>query len=248
MRAGAVVLAGGRSSRMGRPKALLDWHGQTAVEHAVAVVRAGVDGGPVCVVRAPGQELPALDAIVVEDAVAYAGPLAALARGPRGARRAAARSRSPAASTRRCSCLRSCGRSCASLRDGDDAVVPVIGGRSQPLLAAYRVALVPRLRELLAQRPRRPAGHPRRLRGAGCSRSRSCSPDADLAAADPRLRSALEREHARGVGCARDAGTRPARPARRPGACGCRPKLGTRRRLHLAALDEQAARRRRAQP
>ena len=88
MRVGAVVLAGGRSSRMGRPKALLDWHGRPAVAHAVEVVRDGVGGGPVCVVRAPGQELPPLDAIVVDDPVAYGGPLAGSARGPRRARRA----------------------------------------------------------------------------------------------------------------------------------------------------------------
>ena len=75
MRAGAVVLAGGRSSRMGQPKALLDWYGVTAVEHAVAVAREGIGGGPVCVVRAPGQELPPLDAVVAEDAVAFDGPL-----------------------------------------------------------------------------------------------------------------------------------------------------------------------------
>ena len=81
MRAGGVVLAGGRSSRMGRPKALLEWGGRTAVEHAVAVVREGVDGGPLCVVRAPGQELPALDALVAEDPVVFAGPLAALTEG-----------------------------------------------------------------------------------------------------------------------------------------------------------------------
>ena len=81
MRAGAVVLAGGRSSRMGQPKALLDWHGLTAVEHAVEVVRDGIGGGPVCVVRAPGQELPPLDAIVVDDPIAFDGPLAALYTG-----------------------------------------------------------------------------------------------------------------------------------------------------------------------
>ena len=66
---------------MGEPKALLDWHGQTAVEHAVAVVREGIGDGPVCVVRAPGQPLPPLDAIVVDDAVAHDGPLAALHAG-----------------------------------------------------------------------------------------------------------------------------------------------------------------------
>ena len=36
-----------------------------------------------------------------------------------------------------------------SLHKGDDAVVPIVGGRSQPLLAAYRVRLAPRLRALL---------------------------------------------------------------------------------------------------
>ena len=81
MRHGALVLAGGRSSRMGRPKALLDWHGLPAVAHAVEVVREGVAGGAVLVVRAPGQELPPIDAIVVDDAVAHGGPLAALLAG-----------------------------------------------------------------------------------------------------------------------------------------------------------------------
>lgn len=35
-----VVLAGGRSTRMGRDKALLDWQGQTLLEHMQAQLRA----------------------------------------------------------------------------------------------------------------------------------------------------------------------------------------------------------------
>jgi molybdopterin-guanine dinucleotide biosynthesis protein A len=148
MKAGAVVLAGGRSSRMGEEKALLDWHGRTAVEHAVAVVREGIGGGPVCVVRAPGQRLPALDAIVVEDAVAYDGPLAALHVGL-------------GALVGEVDVGFACGvdtpllapafvrAMLRSFRKRDDAVVPIIGGRSQPLLAAYRVAIAPRLQALL---------------------------------------------------------------------------------------------------
>ena len=108
MRAGAVVLAGGRSSRMGRPKALLDWHGATAVEHVVGVAREGVEGGPICVVRAPGQELPPLAAIVVDDAVAYGGPLVALHAGLV-ALAGTSRSSSRAVSTRRSSLPRSSG-------------------------------------------------------------------------------------------------------------------------------------------
>ena len=148
MRTGAVVLAGGRSSRMGEPKALLDWHGQTAVEHAVAVVREGIGDGPVCVVRAPGQTLPPLDAIVVDDAVAHDGPLAALHAGL-------------VALADEADVAFACGVDTPllapafvrtvlrSLHKGDDAVVPIVGGRSQPLLAAYRVRLAPRLRALL---------------------------------------------------------------------------------------------------
>ena len=133
---------------MGEPKALLDWHGQTAVEHAVAVVREGIGDGPVCVVRAPGQKLPPLDAIVVDDAVAHDGPLAALHAGL-------------VALTGEADVAFACGVDTPllapafvravlrSLHKGDDAVVPIVGGRSQPLLAAYRVRLAPRLRALL---------------------------------------------------------------------------------------------------
>lgn len=35
-----ILLAGGRSSRMGRDKALLDWHGQPLIEHMVGLLRA----------------------------------------------------------------------------------------------------------------------------------------------------------------------------------------------------------------
>jgi len=173
---------------MGQPKALLDWHGVTAVEHAVAVVRDGVGGGPVCVVRGPGQELPAVDAIVADDAVAYEGPLAALYSGL-------------VALAGKAEIVFACGVDTPllapafvravirSLHKGDDAVVPLIGGRSQPLLAVYRVALAPRLRALLDD-------------GAFGLReiSRSCAvrqigerellTDPELEAADPRLDSA----------------------------------------------------------
>jgi molybdopterin-guanine dinucleotide biosynthesis protein A len=133
---------------MGEPKALLDWHGQTAVEHAVTVVREGIGDGPVCVVRAPGQRLPPLDAIVVDDPVAHDGPLAALHSGL-------------VALTGEADVAFACGVDTPllapafvravlrSLHKGDDAVVPIIGGRSQPLLAAYRVRIAPRLRALL---------------------------------------------------------------------------------------------------
>ena len=188
MRLGAVVLAGGRSSRMGQPKALLDWHGLTAVEHAVEVVREGVAGGPVCVVRAPGQELPPLDAIVVDDAVAHDGPLAALHAGL-------------AALAGRAEIAFACGVDtpllapafvrvvCGALREGDDAVVPVIAGRAEPLLAAYRSAIAPTLEALLV----RGARGLRDIPGSCSVRELSEQElllDDRLRAADPALRSA----------------------------------------------------------
>jgi molybdopterin-guanine dinucleotide biosynthesis protein A len=133
---------------MGQEKALLDWHGQTAVERAVTVAREGVDGGPVCVVRAPGQKLPALDAIVVDDEVAFDGPLAALHTGLAAVRADADVAFACGVDTPllRPAFVRAVLR---LLRKGDDGVVPTIGGRSQWLLAAYRVGIVPHLQSLL---------------------------------------------------------------------------------------------------
>jgi molybdenum cofactor cytidylyltransferase len=39
--AAAIILAAGDSSRMGKPKALLDWHGRPLIEHVLAVAREG---------------------------------------------------------------------------------------------------------------------------------------------------------------------------------------------------------------
>ena len=77
-----------------------------------------------------------------------------------------------------------------ALREGDDAVVPLIGGRAQPLLAAYRTALAPLLETLLD----RGADGLRDISGACAVRELSeqgLLADAGLAATDPELRSAL---------------------------------------------------------
>lgn len=78
---GGVVLAGGRSTRMGTPKALLDWHGVPLVVHVARAVAAAT-GGRTVVVGAPGQDLPAgLD--VVSDPEPHRGPLLGLITGLR---------------------------------------------------------------------------------------------------------------------------------------------------------------------
>src|SRR5580765_5074452 len=81
-KAAGVVLAGGRSTRMGAPKAALEWHGSTLLYRAAALLARVVDG-PVVVVAAPGQQLPELPAgvPVVEDPVEGLGPMRGIATG-----------------------------------------------------------------------------------------------------------------------------------------------------------------------
>ena len=79
MKRAAIVLCGGRSSRMGRAKAWLPWFGRTMVEHVVERVRPVVD--EVVVVTSQTLDLPALDARIVRDREAERGPLAGLRDG-----------------------------------------------------------------------------------------------------------------------------------------------------------------------
>ena len=81
-RLGAIVLAGGRSSRMGAPKALLDWHGGTLVRRVTGILQRVAD--PVVVVHAAGQELPTLPGVErVVDRAPDRGPLEGMAAGLR---------------------------------------------------------------------------------------------------------------------------------------------------------------------
>jgi molybdenum cofactor guanylyltransferase len=72
MRPIGVVLAGGLSSRMGRDKAMLNWHGRPLIEHQIAVLQAaGADD-----VHVSGNR-PAYQGIA--DPIAHAGPLGGVA-------------------------------------------------------------------------------------------------------------------------------------------------------------------------
>ena len=63
----AIILAGGRSSRMGRSKASLDWDGTPLLRRMVEAL--GTASGRVVVVRAAGQELPPAAAVADVQAV-----------------------------------------------------------------------------------------------------------------------------------------------------------------------------------
>jgi molybdopterin-guanine dinucleotide biosynthesis protein A len=156
-RAAGIVLAGGRSSRMGTPKAELEWHGSTLLRRVVGVLGRSVDG-PVVVVGAPGQTLPALPDGVeqVEDAREGRGPLQGLAAGL-----AAVRDRAEVAyaSSTDVPLLhpRFIRRVLAELDDDVDVVLPEVGGFHHPLAAAYRTELVDVVERLIAEDRMRPA-------------------------------------------------------------------------------------------
>ena len=156
-RAAGIVLAGGRSSRMGTPKAALEWHGSTLLRHVVGVVRRSVDG-PVVVVRAPGQTLPPLPAgvEVVEDAREGRGPLQGLAAGLVAVRD---RAEGAYASSTDVPLLhpRFIRRVLAALDDDVDVVLPEVGGFRHTLAAAYRTEIVDVVERLIAEDRMRPA-------------------------------------------------------------------------------------------
>lgn len=81
IRPGAVVLCGGESRRMGRPKAWLPFGPELMLERVVRLV--GTVAGPIVVVAAPGQDLPELSSStsIVRDPIAGRGPLQGLAAG-----------------------------------------------------------------------------------------------------------------------------------------------------------------------
>jgi molybdopterin-guanine dinucleotide biosynthesis protein A len=157
VQAAAIVLAGGRSSRMGSPKAALDWHGSTLLRRVTGIVARSVDG-PVVVVSAPGQALPALDRAVevVADEREGRGPLQGLAAGlgAIGHRADVAFVSSTDVPLLHPAYVR---RVVGALDDQVDVVLPEVGGFRQPLSAAYRTALHSTVDELIAADRMRPA-------------------------------------------------------------------------------------------
>jgi molybdopterin-guanine dinucleotide biosynthesis protein A len=133
----AIILCGGRSSRMGRPKALLPFGpGEVMLQRVVRLVREVV--GPVVVVAASDQEVPPLppDILIVRDPIADRGPLQGLAAGlaalPIGVELAYATATDvpflePAWI-----------RVLVERIGAADLAIPLVGGYHQPLAALYR--------------------------------------------------------------------------------------------------------------
>lgn len=189
--AAGVVLAGGRSQRMGTAKGGLDWHGSTLLHRTAAVLARSV-GGPVVVVTAPGQRIDDLpDGVaVVPDPVPGQGPLRGLATGL-----AAVADRAPVAFV----CATDLPflhpafvrRVLATLAASDaEVALPVLHGFRQPLAAAYRTALAGRLDALLGAGERR-LGRLAELCTVAAIDAATLLADPALARLDPRLDSVL---------------------------------------------------------
>ena len=146
----AVVLAGGKSSRMGRPKSLLLFDGEPLIAHIVRALKRMF--AETVIVAAPEQELPDLPAILVRDEVAYQGPVGGIYYG-----------------------LKAAGGNFCFVTSCDvpflnpalishltsqilnyDMVVPHWENRFQPLHAAYRTSVAPLLKEQLDRGELRP--------------------------------------------------------------------------------------------
>lgn len=146
----AVVLAGGKSSRMGRPKSLLLFDGMPLIVHlARALERMFAE---TVIVAAPEQELPPLPAILVRDEVPYQGPVGGIYYGLRAASGTACFVTScdvaflnPSLISHLLSQISDC-----------DVVVPHWQERFQPLHAVYRTSVLPLLKEQLDRGELRP--------------------------------------------------------------------------------------------
>jgi molybdopterin-guanine dinucleotide biosynthesis protein A len=147
--AAAIILAGGRSSRMGTPKAELDWHGSSLLRRVTGLAKRTVDG-PVVVVRAPGQELPDLDRSVqvVTDAREGRGPLQGVAAGMEAIEERATVTfvSSTDVPLLHPAFIR---RVLGAFTPEVDVVLPVLGGFRQPLSAGYRLDLLPKVHALI---------------------------------------------------------------------------------------------------
>ncbi len=146
----AVILTGGKSSRMGRPKALLPFAGEPLIAHVVRGLNRMF--AEAVVVAAPEQELPLLPAVLVRDEVAYQGPVSGIYHGLK-------------ASTKEVCFVTSCDAPFLNRQliahllsqiSDYDVVVPFWQERLQPLHAVYRTNVAPLLKEQLERGELRP--------------------------------------------------------------------------------------------
>jgi molybdenum cofactor guanylyltransferase len=130
----AIILAGGRSSRMGRPKADLPFDGGTMLDYIVAEMMRVFEDLVVAVAEAQQFVWEGYGAKSIEDRVSYRGPVVALEHALRKIQfdRAFV-----------CSCdvpfvNGDLARRLCDMLGGDDVLIPQVDGKLQMLHAVYR--------------------------------------------------------------------------------------------------------------
>ena len=154
MTAGGIVLCGGKSTRMGSPKALLPFGGETMLQRVVRLL--GTVVSPIVVVAAPDQPLPALPdgVIVTRDEREDRGPLEALRAGLK-----ALPANVDAAYVTSCDVpllVPAFALRMIELMSDAEIAVMEIDGFPHPLSAAYRRSTLPHVEALLAEDRLRP--------------------------------------------------------------------------------------------
>ena len=148
MNAGGIVLCGGKSTRMGSPKALLSFGDETMLQRVVRLLAAVVS--PIVVVAAGQQILPALpaDVTVARDEQEGRGPLEGLRAGLK-----ALPADVEAAYVTGCDVpllVPAFARRMIDLLGDDDIAVMETDGFPHPLSAVYRRTTLPDIEQLLA--------------------------------------------------------------------------------------------------
>ncbi len=149
-----IVLAGGKSTRMGTSKALLPFGPETMLQRVVRILSGVVS--PIVVVAAADQELPALpDAVIVtRDEREARGPLEGLRAGLK-----ALPADADAAYVTSCDVpllVPEFVTQLFELANGYEIAVMEIDGFPHPLSAIYRRAVLPEVEALLAKERLRP--------------------------------------------------------------------------------------------
>jgi molybdopterin-guanine dinucleotide biosynthesis protein A len=156
---GAVVLAGGRSRRMGSDKAVVEFCGARMIDRVAGIL--GSVAEPVVVVARRASDVGEVGGVVVEDEQPYAGPLPALVAGLRSTgreRNVVVACDMPFLNTTLLSRLGEL------LDDSIDTVVPITSEGAQPLHAAYGDCAIEPLLSIIASGERSLKGALERLR------------------------------------------------------------------------------------
>jgi molybdopterin-guanine dinucleotide biosynthesis protein A len=156
MRKGAIILCGGKSSRMGRDKATLPFGPERMLQRVVRLVGRAVALENMTVVAAPHQQLPELptEVVTARDVEEYRGPLAGLAIGLR-----ALADRVDAAYVTACDVPLLVPAFVERMFEmlGDyDIAVPIDAQYHHPLAAVYRPTVLEHVERLLAAEQMRP--------------------------------------------------------------------------------------------